>query len=149
MKPWRKMLVAVQVDSSSAAVVDQAAQLALWSGAELDLVHVFETPGYDGPAELVLEEGRVSAGPLEHWRSAKAMAAMMEGLFHRGVHVGKGSMLHGVVEDRLIGLVRHHAYDVLVIGNHHPSRLERVLSGDMAGVLLNRCPCPLMVIPHD
>jgi nucleotide-binding universal stress UspA family protein len=148
MSGWTRILAAVQVDSSSAEVLVQVGLLAHWSGAEVHLIHVFETPGYGGPVELVPTAGRVATEGLDHWRSAKAMAAMMNDLLLGGARVIKGHMRHGVVEDQLLGMAAQGAFDLLVIGNHHPSRLERTFSGDLAGVLLNRCPCPLLVVPH-
>jgi nucleotide-binding universal stress UspA family protein len=142
-------LVAVQVDSSSAEALAQAGHLARLAGAELELIHVFETPGYGGPAELIPVHGRVPAELLEPWRSAKAMAAMMNGLLDAGVKVNRGWMLHGVVEDLVLRAVRQGNADLLVIGNHHPSRLERTLSGDVVGTLLHRAPCPVLVVPHS
>lgn len=148
MSGWTRILAAVQVDSSSEAVLAQAALLAHLSGAELELIHVFETPGYGGPAELIPVQGRVGVESLEPWRSAKAMATMMNGLLDEGVKVGRGWMLHGVVEDLVLRTARQGKADLLVIGNHHPSRLERTLSGDMVGALIHRAACPVLVVPH-
>ena len=148
MNGWTRILAAVQVDSSSAEVLAETARLAEWSGAEVHLVHVFETPGYDGPAELVPVQGQVPQEGLGSWRSARAMATMMDTLQARGVRVAKGLMRRGIIEEEILSLARHGGFDLVVIGNHHPSRLERTLAGDVAGVLLNRCPCPLLVVPH-
>ena len=80
MIPFKKILAAVQVDSDSTQVVDLAGALATWNQAELDLIHVFETPGYEGPRELTWQDGQVrcETGELAPWRSAQAMARMLE-----------------------------------------------------------------------
>ncbi|HJV89530.1 MAG TPA: universal stress protein [Holophagaceae bacterium] len=148
MNPWQAILAAVQVDSSSDAVLDQATRLALLSGAELDLIHVFETPGYGGPQALVPVAGKVELAGLEPWRSAKTMAGLMNDLIAKGVRVGRGHLVMGIVEDRLGHFTRQRPYDLLIIGNHSPSRLERMLSGDLVGHLVNHASCPVLVVPH-
>jgi nucleotide-binding universal stress UspA family protein len=150
MLPFKKILAAVQVDSDSTAVVDLAGALAKWDQAELELIHVFETPGYEGPKELIWGEGRVQSaeGNLEPWRSAQAMARMLERLGPLGLPSLRGSLVHGVVETTLAEWVHKGGFGLLIVGTHVHSRLEGLISGDVARELVRICPCPLLVVPH-
>ncbi len=150
MIPFKKILAAVQVDSDSTQVVDLAGALATWNQAELDLIHVFETPGYEGPRKLTWQDGQVrcEAGELAPWRSAQAMARMLERLGPLGLPSLRGSMVYGVVEDTLVEWVHHQGSGLLIIGSHRHSMLEGMITGDVAKELLRTCPCPMLVVPH-
>jgi nucleotide-binding universal stress UspA family protein len=150
MLPFEKILAAVQVDSDSTSVVDLAGALAAWNKAELELIHIFETPGYEGPRELIWKEGQIEShgGKPGTWRSAQAMARMLERLGPLNLPALRGSMAYGVVESTLVDRVRQGGFGLLILGHHAHSRLEGMLSGDVAQELLRTCPCPLLVVPH-
>lgn len=150
MLPIKKILAAVQVDSDSAPLLDFAGTLAKWNEAELELIHVFETAGYEGPRELAWVDGQVQAlgGTLGPWRSAQAMARMLEQLGALGLPSLRGRMVHGVVETTLVDWISKGGFGLLILGTHRHSRLEGLLSGDVARELVHICPCPLLIVPH-
>ena len=150
MLPIKKILAAVQVDSDSTPLLDFAGALAKWNQAELELIHVFETTGYEGPTELAWMDGQVQEldGKLGHWRSAQAMARMLEYLGPLGLPSLRGRMIQGVVETTLVEWIGKGDFGLLIIGTHVHSRLEGMLSGDVARKLVHLCPCPLLILPH-
>ena len=150
MLPIKKILAAVQVDSDSNAVVDFAGDLAKWNQAELELIHIFETPGYGGPKDLAWIDGQIqhSEGELGPWRSAQAMARMLERCGPLGLPSLQGRMVYGMVESTLVEWVHRGGFGLVVIGNHPHSKIERMLSGDVARELVKTCPCPLLIVPH-
>jgi nucleotide-binding universal stress UspA family protein len=150
MLPIKKILAAVQVDTDSTPLLEFAGALAKWNGAELELIHVFETAGYEGPRELAWVDGQVQAsgGNPGPWRSAQAMAHMLEQLGALGLPSLRGRMVHGVVETTLTDWIAKGGFDLLILGTHQHSRLEGMLSGDVARQLVHTCPCPLLIVPH-
>jgi nucleotide-binding universal stress UspA family protein len=150
MIPFKKILAAVQVDSDSSPILDLAGALASWSQAELDLIHVFETAGYEGPRELTWTDGIAQPvdGEVGSWRSAQAMARMLERLGALGLPALRGNLIHGVVETTLVDRVHKGGFDLLIVGTHSHSRLEGLISGDVARDLVRICPCPLLIVPH-
>jgi len=150
MLPIKKILAAVQVDSDSTPLLDFAGALAQWNQAELELIHVFETAGYEGPRELAWVDGQIQelGGKSGPWRSAQAMARMLEHLGPLGLPSLRARMTHGVVEATLVEWIGKGDFGLLIVGTHQHSRLEGMLSGDVARELVHLCPCPLLIVPH-
>lgn len=145
MTPIRKILVVIDLDLIAAPVLDLASGLALPLGAEVELVHVFETPGYLGPAVVTL--GDEGSPALDRWRTARAMVGLLKHLHEKGLEA-RGRLFIGVAEEKVAELARQEAFDLIVIGSHSREGLDRFVHASVAAALLKTATCPVLVLPH-
>jgi nucleotide-binding universal stress UspA family protein len=124
MKPIAKILVTIDLDLVAAPILDLARQMALAFGAKVDLVQVFETEGYHGPAILDLDT--TPPAEVEHWRR----------------------VLVGVVEEEVASLAMAEDFDLIIIGSHGREGLDRLLNASISEALIRMSPCPVLVLPH-
>ena len=144
MKPIRKILVMIDLDLATSPVLDLARATAQAFSAHAELLHVFETPGYHGPAILDLT---TPPAELEPWRTAKVMAGLLRRLAEAGLSA-RGRMAEGVVEEEACALARAEAFDLIIIGSHSREGLDRFMNASVAGALIRTAPCPVLVLPH-
>ena len=135
----------IDLDLVTSPLIDLAGQAAVAFDARLELIHVFETPGYQGPEILDLaKEQEQAAGP---WRTAKAMLGLLKGLAAKGIKA-RGRMAFGVVEEVVSHLARQEGFDLIVIGNHSREGLDRFVHSSVSAALIRSAPCPILVLPH-
>jgi len=145
VKPFEKILVSLDLDLVTAPVVALAGQVATTCGARVELIHVFETPGYEGPMTLEVKDAQDPE--LARWRTARMMMGLLQNLAGHGVQA-RGRMIFGVVEAELENLARSEHFDLIVIGSHSREGLDRFIQGSVAGALIRNAPCPVLVLPH-
>ena len=126
-------------------MLDLAIQMAHAFAAQVELVHVFETAGYHGPA--VLEAGQGKAPELQNWRTARLMVGLLDQLAAAGLKA-RGRMAMGVVEEEVSRLARDGAFDLILIGSHSRQGLDRLMAASVAAALIRTAPCPVLVLPH-
>jgi nucleotide-binding universal stress UspA family protein len=145
MKPIRKILVPIDLDVLTDPVMNLVRQVAVAFGAEVELIHVFETSGYHGPAflDLSLEH----SPELEHWRTAKVMVGLLKTLALDGI-TARGRMAFGVVEEEVASLAEKEGFDLVIIASHSREGLDRFVQSSVAAALLRRAHCPVLVLPH-
>ena len=149
MRPIRKILVPIDLDLDPSTILELASQMALAFGAELELVHIFETPGYGGPKTLSIKDKEVPEvqSELKHWRTAQTMMNLLKDLERRGI-LASGRMAFGVAEETLRDLAEQESMDLVVMGTHSREGLDRFVHGSVAGALIRISPCPVLVLPH-
>lgn len=145
MKPIRKILVPIDLDVHTEPVMDLVRTVALAFGAAVELIHVFETPGYHGPALLDLSFEH--APELEHWRTARAMIRLLKQLASDGIPA-LGRMAFGVVEEEVGSLADKEKVDLIIVASHSREGLDRFVQSSVAAALLRRAHCPVLVLPH-
>lgn len=145
MKPFTNILVTIDLDLITAPVLELARQMAVAFGAGVELVHVFETSGYHGPA--VLDLALEPKPALGQWRTAKVMMGLLEKLAEGGI-TARGRMLEGVVEEEVAKLAREEGFDLIIIGSHSREGLDRFIRSSIAAALIRTAPCPVLVLPH-
>jgi|GEM_PF-553314 len=145
MKPIRKILVPIDLDVLTDPVMNLVRQVAVAFRAEVDLIHVFETPGYHGPALLDLSFEH--SLELEHWRTAKVMVGLLKILAADGI-TARGRMAFGVVEEEVASLAEKEGFDLIIIASHSREGLDRFVQSSVAAALLRRAHCPVLVLPH-
>jgi len=144
MKPIQKILVTIDLDLVTAPVLELARRTAQAFGASLELVHVFETPGYQGPAVLDLD---TAPAVLEAWRTARVMMGLLRPLAADGL-AARGRMLEGVAEEEIRALAQAERFDLIIIGSHSREGLDRFVNASVAASLIRTAPCPVLVLPH-
>ena len=137
----KNILVPVDYSDSGDAAMAYAVSLAKEYEAELHLVNVYEQPfayvdgGFSGaalptvtPADLEAEEARLDqvtpGGDVN---------------FRRKFIVGSPA-------DELVNYAKDNAIDLVVMGTHGRTGLNRLLMGSVAEGVVRRAPCPVLTI---
>lgn len=133
--PKRKVLFATDLSPSSRAGLKWAAALARTIEAEILVVHVEDplAPGED----VIYEEYR------RDWETAEARMRAME-VPDPNV-ICRSKMLTGDPAKEILWLAKHEEVDLIVLGTHDRSCLNRLFNGSVAEKVLRRASCPVFV----
>jgi nucleotide-binding universal stress UspA family protein len=138
------VLAAVDTSTLASSVVDQAARLArrTWPNSQLHILHVFRSTRFDRPsnAGVTREElvGEARSYLEYHLRSARRQCpAPVVGHFAEGDPV-----------EEVLKVARSVSADLLLVGTHDATGLERLLLGSVAAKLARRAPCSVMIVRH-
>jgi nucleotide-binding universal stress UspA family protein len=137
------ILAAVDLGSQSEDVLSWARWFAKLFCAKIEIVHAL---WLDLPPYFTEAETKPLAAQLKRQRGAigkriKELAARMLGDVPFSVTVHEGPALEVI---RAVAQERHP--DLLVIGSHGHSRLQRMLLGSVAENLFREAPCPTLVV---
>jgi nucleotide-binding universal stress UspA family protein len=134
-----RILCPVDFSESSHRALDLAAAVAGWYGAGVTVLHVFPVmPVMDVPP-LVLEE-----------RDRNKLTA---DLLRFTAHVPSAIPLDHVVGDatcvheEILRRAREIPADLIVLGSHGRSGLNRLLLGSVTERVMRKAPCPTLVVP--
>ena len=139
-----RLLVPTDFSAGSEQAWAVARRLAARLDAELILVHVLvETPLYsEGPFTMKHARGVFDAArtwavkTLGEWTSTAAAA----GLSARSV------LRTGVPYKEIVGAAARERADLIVIGTHGRSGLDRALLGSVADRVIRLAPCPVVTV---
>jgi nucleotide-binding universal stress UspA family protein len=138
----KKILVAIDFDSTSQRAVEEAIRLAVALGAGIELAHVEPLPPA-APSELI---GRRQADLVDLDAARKelaAIAAPVEALgIAVGTHLAVGSVVFGLMD-----LIDHVKPTMVVLGTHGRGVIKRALMGSVAESIVRRSPVPVVVVP--
>jgi len=138
----RRILVATDFAESAERALACAVQLARRHGAELVLVHVYmDLPAYPeitaGQVEAIYEEQRAW---IEAALERRARAARGEGLLARAV------LRTGPAASTIAETAKDEGADLLVVGTHGRSGLDRLILGSVAERVVRLASCPVLVV---
>lgn len=143
--PFKKILCPVDFSTGSQQALRQAAWLAREADAELVLAHVWYLPTLAVAKMPVLPPDSVQAIIDDEERALVEAAAEAARL---GVQRVETTFLTGVPWRELIELARGDtAIDLVVIGTHGRTGLDRVLLGSVAERVIRQAPCPVLAVP--
>lgn len=139
---FRRILVATDFAESAERALACAVQLARRHGAELILLHVYmDLPAYPeitaGQVEAIYEEQRAW---IEAALERRARAARGEGLLARAV------MRTGPAASTIAETAKDENADLLVVGTHGRSGLDRLILGSVAERVVRLATCPVLVV---
>ncbi len=143
MAAWRKICCAIDFSETSQLAMEEAADVARRSQADLTLVHVYENPA---AAALALEVPRLehlehAAAEMERtlagWRAAAEAAAK------RPVH---SVMLSGDTASEILSFLREGSFDLLVVGTHGRTGIKHLVLGSVAERLVREAHCQVLVV---
>ncbi len=140
------LLVPTDLSSEDASVLDHAVDLARAAGGRLHLLHVFDSLLHDLPPGTVESE------------STRALRARMRAVARDALqalaaaHAGTGVRL--TVEQRLapdpapaiVACARDIGADLIVMGTHGRTGVQRLLHGSVAEAVAAQAPCPVNVL---
>ncbi len=144
MKPFTKILVAIDFSENSECAFDYALTLATQFNAELTIVHVINEPvdlrGFYVPhisfeqLEKEIEEG--AAKMMETFCSSKL------GTFSNY----KTSIVTGIPYDEITAAAGRIDASLIVIGTHGRTGLDRILFGSTAERVVRAAVCPVLTV---
>lgn len=142
-----RILVPIDFSPSARAALEYAGYLAGRLGAAVEVLHVFEPPGYVGPDTLALVP--ITAGQhdfaqtrAEVERQVQQFLAQTPGLpATRAVRIESGEP-----SDTILRVAGEGGADLLVMGTHGRTGLSRLLIGSVAEAVLRRAACPVLTL---
>jgi nucleotide-binding universal stress UspA family protein len=139
-----KILCATDFSEEGQAAEARALELARALGAELVYVHVnVETPLYGEAAFAMADVERVYEAQrrwAEDTLRARAAAAEKAGVRPRAV------LRVGVPFEQIVAAAGEEAADMIVIGTHGRSGINRLLMGSVAERVVRLAPCPVLTV---
>jgi nucleotide-binding universal stress UspA family protein len=139
---FRRILVATDFAESAERALTCGVQLARRHGAELILLHVYmDLPAYPeitaGQVEAIYEEQRRW---IEDALERRARAARAEGLLARAV------LKTGPAASTIAETAADEDADLIVVGTHGRSGLDRLIVGSVAERVVRLASCPVLVV---
>jgi nucleotide-binding universal stress UspA family protein len=134
----------VDLSVPSEQALERAAAIALLNGAQLILVHAqaddAQIPDTDN--EVVKQLGEVSAAVRAE--EARRLAVKLDDLQGRGIKthvIGRAGSPGDVVSE----VAKEHAAELIVVGTHGHTGIQRFLLGSVATAILRHAPCDVLV----
>ena len=135
-----RILVAVDGSSFSEAAVDQAISLGGICKSEIFLISVVDLfPEQMAVAPALVE--KMSEEVREHLDNAKAKVDKAKIPCETIVHMG------GKPHEFIVQEAKEKSIDLITMGTHGRTGLERVLLGSVAQNVIGHSPCPVLVVP--
>lgn len=149
MSPLNHVLVATDLSASARNAAERAAHLSKAQQASLDLLYVANPAPFERLKQLVAPDDHLLKRVLDTaGEKTRALAAM---LFQRYDIAAGVQVAHGSVTKEISRVVQDKRSNLLVCGAKGQSVARRLL-GSTVQKMLNRMPCPLLVVkqaPRD
>ena len=139
---FKRIVIATDFAESAERALDYAAELARMQGAELILLHVFAgLPAYPEVASVqlatIFEEQRRWVEDQLQQRAERAQTT--------GVRV-RPLVRTGSPAAMIAQTAQEEGADLVVVGTHGRSGLDRFLLGSVAERVVRTAPCPVLVV---
>lgn len=141
MKPFAKILVPIDFTSCSAAAVDRAVALAAELDAEIVLAHVWASESYTTAGYLDFTPRQLARLSQEALKRLDAARLDAEAL---GVRHVTTRLLYGKPAASIIELAEQEQFDLIVVGTHGRTGLDRWISGSVAEEVARAAPCSVL-----
>jgi nucleotide-binding universal stress UspA family protein len=142
----KRIVVPVDFSENSAGAAKYAAGLAKKAGAQVTLLHVFETPVvFTGAAML-------TTAHLDYSSIYNDAVAHLKKFYQKirkpftGVKT-ELTVLHGLPSARIAELAMEKKADLVVMGTTGKGLLERWMLGSNAARMIADAPCPVLLVP--
>jgi nucleotide-binding universal stress UspA family protein len=138
----KTILAPIDLSDAAAAVASEAGSLAGILGGRVVLLHVVPPPvvinEYAPETERLAEEEKQEAERgMEHWRQRLQGA---------GVDT-ETTVLHGPPVSSIVEEATRTNADYIVLGSHGHGALYHLLLGGTASGVIQKSPCPVVVVP--
>jgi len=140
---FQRILCPVDFSEPSQFALRTAVQLAIDCGAELVLVHVWQSPLHPEYSELILQN-EILASVKQ--KEEDALAASKRDVEALGLKRVRTKLLYGIPWDAIVRESCAEAYDVVVIGTHGRTGLKHVLLGSVAERVARHAGCPVLLV---
>ena len=139
---FQRIVCATDFSDTAEAAWVVARDLAAVHRAELTLVHVFPDlpPSPDVAVPSVIQVWEEQQRWVNDELARRVADATAQGLLGRAV------LKHGPAADGLVEAVTEAHGDLLVVGTHGRTGLERVLLGSVAEAVVRKAPCAVLTV---
>lgn len=147
MAPYQRILVPVDFSDCANEVVEQAIELARPIGATIFLVHALErTVGLRRSAPVADSKGAVhSVESTVREAAAKLLPKFVRQARDSGVEAD-ARIVEGLPADVVLDLAKQLPADLIVMGTHGRTGLERLVLGSVAETVLRRADVPVLTV---
>lgn len=141
----RRVLMGTDFSDYSKEALDDAILLAKQFGAELYLLHVFDVPTY------IPGVASVSGPEVFEWirtfreEEQKRLESLAEQVRQRGVAVHP-ILKEGVPFREILKAAKEISADLIVLGTHGRTGLDRLMMGSVAERVVRRSPCRILLV---
>lgn len=141
---YDRVLLAADGSEPSVAAAEHALDVAGTYGATLHAVFVVDTDtgaltvSKNEVRDALRDLGREAGGSALRDVEARAEAAGVEPVT---------DVLEGRPDDRILGYVDDERIDLVVMGTHGRTGIERRITGSVAGRVVREAPVPVMTVP--
>jgi len=141
----RRVGLATDLTLASSPATETAREIARRNDATLEVIHVFEEPT-DLPLASEMPQAQIleSVEKLRRFRQER-LGKLIADLMQVGIHV-RESFPRGDAPERLALLAREHELDLLIMGTHARTGLEKFFSGSVAAHTVRLCGVPVLVV---
>ncbi|RZL98720.1 MAG: universal stress protein [Variovorax sp.] len=145
---FNHILVPIDGSETSMLAVSKASGLALAFGSRITLIHVIDNYPFIGVgADYALGQNEYLAAATASARAA--LAHGVEALAAEGLHsdqrVVDGHVVHEGIVDTAVGL----GADLIVMGSHGRTGIEKLLLGSVTQRVLQDAPMPVLVVKGE
>ncbi len=138
---YDRILVATDGSDAAEAAVEEATDLADDQAAELHVLNVVEVQAVEsmGPSPAATAESMEQAGE-------RAVAGAVELAEGAGVSAVEGATIRGLPHEEIVGYVEEHDIDLVVLGTHGRTGLDRLLLGSVAEKVVRLSSAPVLTV---
>lgn len=144
MTPFSKLLVPIDFAALSAEAVHRAVDLARRYDAELTLVYVYEPADYPVPDGFVVYTAeqlhRITAEAQRRLDAAQRDAEAA------GARRVSSRLLQGSAAQTIVELARDEHFDLIVMGTHGRTGVDRWVMGSVAEKVVRGAPCAVLTV---
>jgi nucleotide-binding universal stress UspA family protein len=148
MNAIRQILVPVDFSAPSRAALDYAVELATKFGASVDVIHVWQAPGFFPVASSVpgTGTGEFAMSDMIQKNAEEALGEFIEEARRRNVIVRSVRMVGGAPAHAIVDAAKEGNYDLIVVGTHGRTGLSRILLGSVAENVVRHAHCPVLAL---
>ncbi len=141
---FRRVTVATDGSPNAGAALDAAIDLARHYDGSLTVLAIAPLPPVYVSTTEPYVPAAVPQSEIGHYRE------IVEAAVHRAEEAGVSNVTglcdEGVVVDEILAHLERHPADLLVVGSRGLSTARRILLGSVSTALINRAPCPVLVV---
>jgi nucleotide-binding universal stress UspA family protein len=137
---FEHILVPTDFSEISQRALEYAKSVATRGNSELLLVHVNPPISLITPPEAAWIDESEVVGRQEEQLEQSGAALRSEG------YRAEAISLTGPLYDELLSTIKHYKVDLIVLGTHGKSGVERLLLGSDAEAVLRHAPCPVLSV---
>jgi len=138
----REILVPVDFSEASRTALAHAAYIAERTKANLDVVHVWQTPAFAPPAE----SGFSSLSEHIEANAKQELDAFVQEARDRGIAIRSALLGSGIPSATILEIAERQRYDLIALGTHGRTGIAHTLLGSVAERVALRAPCPVLTV---
>jgi nucleotide-binding universal stress UspA family protein len=139
-----RILVPIDFLPHSAEAVRRALDIAHCYSAEVILLHVYQ------PAEYPLSDGDVVYDERQLERATRHLRARLDAVRREVDPVGRQRVsvrvLQGTPERAIVEAASSEPFDLIVMGTHGRTGVDRIVSGSIAERVMRHAPCAVLTV---